>query len=136
MSTRKSIIPKFMKDNPNDTFQFLLPLRIALDEDKYSNSYYEVVVKNITKDEVFKYQVSPELLFTHYQLLEYYKNGKKVDETYYPEEKSFIIDSKNINENNFTLEAEIIWENDNDVFIKYNNTSRRIKKEHILMSEY
>lgn len=48
----------------------------------------------------------------------------------------FINEAKNINENNFTLEVEIIWENDNDVFIKYNNTSRRIKKEHILMSEY
>ena len=54
MAKKRSIIPEFMKDNPNDTFQFLLPLRIALDEDKYSNSYYEVVVKNITKDEVFK----------------------------------------------------------------------------------
>ena len=107
MSTRKSIIPKFMKDNPNDTFQFLLPLRIALDEDKYSNSYYEVVVKNITKDEVFKYQVSPELLFTHYQLLEYYKNGKKVDNNYH-EEKSFIIDSKTINENNLRKLEDIL----------------------------
>ncbi len=48
----------------------------------------------------------------------------------------FIDKAKNINENNFTLEAEIIWKNDNDVFIKYNNTNRRIKKEYILMSEY
>ena len=108
MSTRKSIIPKFMKDNPNDTFQFLFPLKIALDEDKYSNSYYEVVVKNITKDEVFKYQVSPELLFTHYQLLEYYQNGKKVDRKNHIEEKSFIIDSKNINENNLRKLEDIL----------------------------
>lgn len=108
MSTRKSIIPKFMKDNPNDTFQFLFPLKIALDEDKYSNSYYEVVVKNITKDEVFKYQVSPELLFTHYQLLEYYQNSKKVDRKNHIEEKSFIIDSKNINENNLRKLEDIL----------------------------
>ena len=52
MSTRKSIIPEFMKDNPNDTFQFLFPLKIVLDEDKYGNSHYEVVVKNITKNKV------------------------------------------------------------------------------------
>ena len=52
MATRKSIIPEFMKNNPDDTFQFLFPLKIALDEDKYGNSHYEVVVKNITKTEV------------------------------------------------------------------------------------
>ena len=51
MSTRKSIIPEFMKNNPDDTFEFLFPLKIALDEDKYGNSHYEVVVKNITKNE-------------------------------------------------------------------------------------
>ena len=63
MSTRKSIIPKFMKDNPNDTFKFLFPLKIVLDEDKFSNSHYEVIVKNISKKQLFKYSVSPELLF-------------------------------------------------------------------------
>ena len=50
MSTRKSVIPEFMKNNPDDTFEFLFPLKIALDEDKYGNSHYEVVVKNITID--------------------------------------------------------------------------------------
>lgn len=102
MSTKKSIIPEFMKDNSDDIFQFLFPLKIVLDEDKYSNSHYEVVVKNITKNEVFKYQVSPELLFSHYQFLEYYKNGKKVDKykNEFVEEKSFIIDTKFINRNN------------------------------------
>lgn len=69
MATKKSIIPEFMKDNPDDTFQFLFPLKIVLDEDKYGNSHYEVVVKNITQNEVFKYQVSTELFFMHYQLL-------------------------------------------------------------------
>ncbi|WP_066408227.1 hypothetical protein [Aliarcobacter skirrowii] len=76
MATKKSIIPEFMKDNPDDTFQFLFPLRMVIEEEKYGISHYEVVVKNITKDEVFEYQVSPELLFTHYQLLEYYQNLK------------------------------------------------------------
>ena len=127
MSTRKSIIPKFMKDNPNDTFQFLLPLRIALDEDKYSNSYYEVVVKNITKDEVFKYQVSPELLFTHYQLLEYYKNGKKVDNNYH-EEKSFIIDSKTINENNLRKLEDILDKESIGILLGWNYKFLNIAK--------
>lgn len=45
-------------------------------------------------------------------------------------------EAKNSTENNFTLEAYVIWENDNDIFIKYKNTSRRIKKENILSSEY
>lgn len=32
MATKKSIIPEFMKDNPDDTFQFVFPLQIVLDE--------------------------------------------------------------------------------------------------------
>ncbi len=51
MSTRKSIVPEFMKNNPDDTFQFLFPLKIVLDEDKFGNSHYEVVVKNMYKNE-------------------------------------------------------------------------------------
>ena len=47
MTKKKSIIPEFMVNNPEDTFQFLFPLKIILDEDKFSNSHYEVVVKNI-----------------------------------------------------------------------------------------
>lgn len=102
MSTKKNIIPEFMKDNPDDIFQFLFPLKIVLDEDKFSNSHYEVVVENISKKQLFKYNVSPELLFSHYQFLEYYKNGKKVDKykNELVEEKSFIIDTKFINRNN------------------------------------
>ena len=67
MATRKSIIPEFMKNNPDDTFEFLFPLKIALDEDKYGNSHYEVVVKNTNTNKFFSYLMSPELLFTHYQ---------------------------------------------------------------------
>ncbi len=54
MATKKSIIPEFMKDNPDDTFQFLFPLKIVLDEDKFGNSHYEVVVKNMSKNQIFK----------------------------------------------------------------------------------
>ncbi|MBF7070734.1 hypothetical protein [Aliarcobacter butzleri] len=102
MATKKSIIPEFMKDNPDDIFQFLFPLKIALDEDKFGNSHYEVVVENISKKQLFKYNVSPELLFSHYQFLEYYQNGKKVDKykNEFVEEKSFKIDTKFINRNN------------------------------------
>ncbi|WP_418184806.1 hypothetical protein ACNSOS_07565 [Aliarcobacter vitoriensis] len=102
MATKKGIIPEFMKDNPDDTFEFLFPLKIVLNEDKYGNSHYEVVVENISKKQLFKYNVSPELLFSHYQFLEYYQNGKKVDKykNEFVEEKSFKIDTKFINRNN------------------------------------
>ena len=79
MSKKKSIIPEFMVNNPEDTFQFLFPLKIVLDEDKFGNSHYEVVVKNMSKDQIFTYQVSPELLFTHYPLCKSFKNGEKTE---------------------------------------------------------
>ena len=120
MSTRKSIIPEFMKNNPDDTFQFLFPLKIVLDEDKYGNSHYEVVVKNITKNEVFKYPVSPELFFTHYQFLEYYKNGKKVDRKNNIEEKSFIIDSNFINENNLKKLKDLLDQDTIGILLGWN----------------
>ena len=120
MSTRKSIIPEFMKNNPDDTFEFLFPLKIALDEDKYGNSHYEVVVKNITKNEVFKYPVSPELFFTHYQFLEYYKNGKKVDRKNNIEEKSFIIDSNFINENNLKKLKDLLDQDTIGILLGWN----------------
>ena len=120
MSTRKSIIPEFMKNNPDYTFQFLFPLKIALDEDKYGNSHYEVVVKNITKTEVFKYPVSPELFFTHYQFLEYYQNGKKIDRKNNIEEKSFIIDSNFINENNLKKLKDLLDEDTIGILLGWN----------------
>ena len=120
MATRKSIIPEFMKNNPDDTFQFLFPLKIALDEDKYGNSHYEVVVKNITKTEVFKYPVSPELFFTHYQFLEYYQNGKKIDRKNSIEEKSFMIDSNFINENNLKKLKDLLDEDTIGILLGWN----------------
>mgnify|MGYP003415941819 FL=1 len=47
MANKKSIIPEFMKDNPDDIYQFLFPLKIVLNEDQFGNSHYEVVVENI-----------------------------------------------------------------------------------------
>ena len=37
MATKKSIIPEFMVNNPDDTFQFLFSLRILLDKDKFGD---------------------------------------------------------------------------------------------------
>lgn len=102
MAKKKSIIPEFMVNNPEDTFQFLFPLKIILDEDKFGNSHYEIVVKNISKNEIFTYQVSPELLFTHYPLCKSFKNGEK-NEKYLNKDiidKKFKLNTKFINEFN------------------------------------
>lgn len=102
MVKKKNIIPEFMIDNPEDVFQFLFPLKIVLDEDKFSNSHYEVVVKNMSKDQIFTYQVSPELLFTHYPLCKSFKNGEKTEKFLNKDiiDKSFKINTKFINEFN------------------------------------
>ena len=102
MAKKKSIIPEFMVNNPDDTFQFLFPLQIVLDEDKFGNSHYEVVVKNMSKKEVFTYQVSPELLFTHYPLCKSFKNGEKTEKYLNKDivDKNFKINTKFINKNN------------------------------------
>ena len=47
MANKKSIIPEFMKDNLDDIYQFLFPLKIVLNVDQFGNSHYEVVVENI-----------------------------------------------------------------------------------------
>lgn len=98
MSKGKSIIPDFMSNNPHDTFKFLFPLKLILDEDKFGNSHYKVVIKNMTQNEVFTHQVSPELLFTHFPLYKSFKNGEKTE--YYP--------SKEILEKVFTINSSLI----------------------------
>jgi hypothetical protein len=102
MTKKKSIIPEFMVNNPDDTFQFLFPLKIVLDEDKFGNSHYEVVVKNMSKNQIFTYRVSPELLFTHYPLCKSFKNGEKTEKYLNKDivDKSFKINTKFINKNN------------------------------------
>ncbi|AGR78394.1 hypothetical protein A7H1H_2152 [Aliarcobacter butzleri 7h1h] len=113
MAKKKSIIPEFMVNNPEDTFQFLFPLQIVLDEDKFGNSHYEVVVKNMSKKEVFTYQVSPELLFTHYPLCKSFKNGEKTEKYLNKDivDKSFKINTKFINKNNEKKLDDILDEN-------------------------
>lgn len=110
MSKKKSIIPEFMVDNSEDTFQFLFPLKIILDEDKFGNSHYEVVVKNMSKDQIFTYQVSPELLFTHYPLCKSFKNGERIEKNLNKDiiDKSFTINTKLVNEHNLKKLADIL----------------------------
>ena len=45
MSNHRSIIPEFMAQNPNDTFKLLMPLKLVLDEDKFGNSHFDVLIK-------------------------------------------------------------------------------------------
>jgi hypothetical protein len=110
MAKKKSIIPDFMVNNPDDTFQFLFPLKIILDEDKFGNSHYEVVVKNMNSKKVFTYQVSPELLFTHYPLCKSFKNGERIEKNPNKDiiDKSFTINTKIVNEHNLKKLADIL----------------------------
>jgi hypothetical protein len=110
MAKKKSIIPEFMVNNPDDTFQFLFPLKIILDEDKFGNSHYEVVVKNMNSKKVFTYQVSPELLFTHYPLCKSFKNGERIEKNLNKDiiDKSFTINTKLVNEHNLKKLADIL----------------------------
>lgn len=110
MAKKKSIIPEFMVNNPDDTFQFLFPLKIILDEDKFGNSHYEVVVKNMNNKKVFTYQVSPELLFTHYPLCKSFKNGERIEKNPNKDiiDKSFTINTKLVNEHNLKKLADIL----------------------------
>jgi hypothetical protein len=101
MARGKRIIPDFMADNPNDTFRLLLPLKLHLDEDKYGNSHFKVIIKNMTQNEIFSYDLSPELLFTHFPLEKSFSNGQQND--YYQNktifEKDFIIGTTNTSKN-------------------------------------
>ncbi|MBU1217631.1 hypothetical protein KJ870_05335 [bacterium] len=76
MSKSNKIIPEFMLDSPNDTFMFLMPLSLKPDDEDLGNSYFEVAVKNITKNEHFTTLISPEVFFTHFKLYKAYKSAK------------------------------------------------------------
>lgn len=111
MAKSNSIIPEFMSDNPNDTFKFLLPLRLKLDFENYGNSHFEVIVKNIDKNEVFLYEMAPELLFTHYSVEKPFINGKKAKfNNKYMDEYNFTIDTSNLTENSTLKLSELLSE--------------------------
>ncbi len=47
MEKSKNIIPEFMKNNPDDIFKLLLPLKLKLDFENYANNKFEVIVKKV-----------------------------------------------------------------------------------------
>ncbi len=49
MKKPTSIIPEFMTKNKDDTFMFLMPIRLKIDYEDYGNSMFKAAVKNITK---------------------------------------------------------------------------------------
>lgn len=77
MSKTKELIPDFMLDNPKDSFMFLMPIGYKPDllED-IGNSYFKVLVQNLTQQELFETLLPPEVFFTHYRFHQVYKNGK------------------------------------------------------------
>ena len=101
-----------MAENPYDTFRLLLPLKLHLDEDKYGNSHFKVIIKNMTQKQVFTYNLSPELLFTHFPLEKSFSNGKQNE--YYQNktifEKEFLIDTSIITKDNAKKLHELIDE--------------------------
>lgn len=112
MSNHRSIIPEFMAQNPNDTFKLLLPLKLVLVLDKFGNSHFDVVIKNMTKNEVFSYELSPELLFTHFPIKKSFTNGKrnKLHKNLDIEEKSFFINTSILKEDHTKKLHEILDE--------------------------
>ena len=93
MKKTRSIIPEFMTKNKDDTFVFLMPLRLKIDYEDYGNSQFMVAVKNLSKNEFFHTYLSPELFYTKFKYYQPYKNGKqdkkeKTDLKVYKEEIS------------------------------------------------
>ncbi len=76
MAKSNRVIPEFMAENPDDTFRIIMPLNLEIDFENYGNSHFNVIVRNITKKEDFLFEMSPELLFTHYPVEKYFINGK------------------------------------------------------------
>jgi hypothetical protein len=77
MATSKELIPEFMLDNPDDSFIFLMPTGYKPDlVEDIGNSYFKVIVQNLTKKELFETLLPPEVFFTHYRFHLAYKNGK------------------------------------------------------------
>lgn len=110
MSRGKKIIPDFMAKKPSHVFQFLFPLKLILDTEKLGNSHYEVILKNMTTDDVFSKLISPELLFTHFPLYKSFTNGKNTKYHTNIEifEKRFVLDTAMIDESTSIKLADIL----------------------------
>lgn len=105
MAKLKELIPDFMMDSPDDSFMFLMPtgLKPDLIED-IGNSSLNVIVKNLTKNIVFKTQITPELFFTKFKVHQAYKNGK-MDKKY--KHIDWKTRGKVISEASYTINSDI-----------------------------
>ena len=93
MANQIRVVPEFMSNNPKDTFRVVMPLNLELDFEAYGNSHFNVVIKNETTGEHSLQQMSPELLFTHFSVEQYFINGK-ANKKYY---------TKDVNTQNFSI---------------------------------
>lgn len=93
------IIPVFMAKNPDDVFKIVLPFELKLCFDNYANSKFRFLVKNCSKKYFFTHSMSPELLFTHFPVQNYFSNGNKLKDAINDniQELSFNIDTSEIN---------------------------------------
>lgn len=77
MAKSKELIPDFMVDSPYDSFMFLMPTGFKPDlVEDIGNTSLNVIVKNLTKNTIFKTQITPELFYTKFKFQQAYKNGK------------------------------------------------------------
>ncbi len=114
MKKPKSIIPEFMVNNKEDTYMFLMPLRLKIDYEDYGNSMYKVAVKNLTKNEFFYTYLSPEIFFTKFYFHRPYKNGRQdknyKSNLYNISQKRIYIDPNKITDSDIKL-GELIEQN-------------------------
>lgn len=112
--TTRNIIPEFMAKNPKDIFEILLPIRLMLNSDDYANNKFKVIIKNHEKNYTFSYNLSPELLFTHFPVRKYFLNGCKATKIINSEIQrfNFNINTYMINKDNTFKLEELIEESE------------------------
>ncbi len=111
------IIPLFMAKNPDDVFKIVLPFKLKLCFNNYANSKFRFIVENCSKKYFFTYSMSPELLFTHFPVQNYFSNGNKLKDAIDDniQELSFDIDTSETN-NIFRLKDIIQEEKISTIF--------------------
>ena len=120
MATHKKpnkITPLFMAKNPDDVFKIVLPFKLKLCFNNYANSKFRFIVENCSKKYFFTYSMSPELLFTHFPVQNYFSNGNKLKDAIDDniQELSFDIDTSETN-NIFRLKDIIQEEKISTIF--------------------
>lgn len=105
MAKSKDLIPDFMLERPDDIFIFYMPLSLKPElEENIGNSYFNVVVKNMTTNEYQIVLMSPELFYSRYKLHRPYQLGKEVKKS---KIKSDIVDKS------FHIDTCLLQEKDN-----------------------